>query len=177
MSTDPKPTEIGAHQDLTPAERDKLSPVWDMSQERMFMENLLGQRFNFSVIFFSVVIAGSLNSKSRILTALVLSLGALISVLFTRVLARTQEKLDLIIADLLTDPSDPVSIIDARATKTASKRKIIGHTIPRVCCTVLIVYSLYSWPCVIVPSARLRDQPPPNQTMERTAGSPGPHLP
>ena len=75
--------------------------------------------------------------------------------LLTRVLARTQEKLDLIIADLFTDPSHPVTIIDVRATKTTSKRKIIGHTIPRVCCTVLIVYALYSWLCVFFPSAHL----------------------
>ena len=33
---------------------------WDMSQERAFLENLLSQRFNFFLVFFSLVVAGVL---------------------------------------------------------------------------------------------------------------------
>jgi predicted HTH transcriptional regulator len=31
--------------------RDRASPVWDMSQERVFLESLMNQRFNFFVFF------------------------------------------------------------------------------------------------------------------------------
>jgi disulfide bond formation protein DsbB len=155
MNADREPNQDEAHQKLSAADRDKLGPVWDMSQERVFMENLLGQRFNFFVVFFSVVIAGSINSKSQFLAAIVLTVGVVIALLFARVLARTQEKLDLILQDLFTDPSHPAKIIDDRATKTTSKRRIIGHTIPRLCCGVLITYAAYSWICIFIPAARV----------------------
>lgn len=54
------------HFPLSAELRDKTSPVWDMSQERAFIENLLGQRFNFFLVFFSLTVAGSVNAKAQI---------------------------------------------------------------------------------------------------------------
>ena len=48
----------------------------DLSQEREFMENLLNQRFNFLLVFFSLVIAGALAARSHDQAVLVLQVGA-----------------------------------------------------------------------------------------------------
>jgi hypothetical protein len=135
MSTNP----IEQHQPLQADYRDKTSPVWDMSQERAFIENLLARRFNFFLVFFSIVMAGSVNAKTQHQLQIMLGIGSAICILFALVLARSQEKLDLCLADLFTDPSHPATIIDQRASKGGSRRRVLGVWIPRLCCTVLIV--------------------------------------
>jgi len=132
-----KPEEV--HPKQTATERDKSSPVWDMSQERAFIENLLGQRFNFFLIFFSLVIAGSVNAKTQTQLQIILGIGSVICFLFAAVLGRSQEKLDIILADLFTDESHPATIIDGRAKPCGSRRRIIGIWIPRLCCAILII--------------------------------------
>ena len=134
MSTNPQEQ----HQPISAADRDKVSPVWDMSQERAFIENLLARRFNFFLVFFSIVLAGSVNAKTQVQLQIVLGIGSIICVLFTMVLARSQEKLDLILQDLFSDESHPATIIDRRASKGGSRRQYRGVWIPRLCCTVLI---------------------------------------
>jgi hypothetical protein len=135
MSED-NPTD---HPKQSAADRDKTSPVWDMSQERAFVENLLGQRFNFFLVFFSVVLAGSVNAKTQIQLQILLGIGSAVSLLFASVLGRSQEKLDLILDDLFDDDSHPATIINNRAKKSGSRRRWIGVAIPRVCCAILIL--------------------------------------
>jgi len=131
------PDEV--HPKLTAKQRDEASPVWDMSQERAFIENLLNQRFNFFLVFFSIVLAGSINAKTQTHLQIILGLGCVICVLFTMVLRRSQEKLDLILADLWRDESHPSYIIDKSAKKCGSRRRYIGIWIPRFCCAALII--------------------------------------
>ena len=127
--------------------RDGKPPVWDMSQERVFFENLLNQRFNFFLILFSLVIAGAINCKEQLHLQIVLSLGSIVTVLFALVLGRSQEKLDLILKDLFSDSSHPAAIIDSRANKVGrrrrliggSRRRLIGVWIPWICCAFLII--------------------------------------
>jgi len=126
------------HAPLSASDRDDKSPVWDMSQERAFIENLLGQRFNFFLVFFSLVIAGSVNSKTQLHLQIILGIGATICVLLATTLARSQEKLDLILNDLYSDPSHPVTIINKRAKPSGSRRKVISSVIPRLCCLLLL---------------------------------------
>ena len=133
------------HEPLDAATRDKSSPVWDMSQERVFIENLLNQRFSFFLVVFSLVLAGAINAKMQIHLQAVLTLGAIVTTLFAAVLARSQEKLDLILKDLFSDPSHPAAIIDKRATLGGSRRRLIGVWIPRFCCCVLIGAALLAW--------------------------------
>jgi disulfide bond formation protein DsbB len=125
--------------------RDKTSPVWDMSQERAFTENLLNQRFSFFLVVFSLVLAGSINSKAQLHLQVVLTLGAIVTGLFASVLGRSQEKLDLILADLFSDTTHPATVIDKRAKKGGSRRRLIGVWIPRICSAVLIVGAVLAW--------------------------------
>lgn len=97
IATLPNPLE--QHAPLQADYRDKTSPVWDMSQERAYIENLLAQRFNFFLVFFSIVMAGSVNAKTQHQLQIVLGIGSAICILFALVLARSQEKLDLCLAD------------------------------------------------------------------------------
>lgn len=131
--------DLEKHTQISAAERDKLSPVWDMSQERVFMEQLLNQRFNFFLVFFSLMIAGAVNSKKQIHLQLVLTLGAIICTLLAAVLIRTQVKLDLILTDLFSDPSHPAAIINKSAGNRWSMRRIIGIWIPLLCSAALII--------------------------------------
>ncbi len=132
------------HETISAKERNEKSPVWDMSQERAFIETLLVQRFNFFMIFFSLVIGGALNAKVQLHLQIVLTLGAIICSLFASVLGRTQEKLDLILDDLFQDPSHPATIINNRARKTGSRRKLIGIWIPQLCALILILGAILS---------------------------------
>jgi len=133
------------HATINAAMRDKTSPVWDMSQERVFIENLLNQRFNFFLVVFSVVLAGSINSKAQLQMQIILSIGAIITCLLSTVLGRSQEKLDLVLADLFSDPSHPAAIINKRAKEGGRRRRLVGKWIPRLCCAILIIGAVLAW--------------------------------
>lgn len=144
MMTKPT-TEIELHKAIPAAERDKTSPVWDMSQERVFIEQLLNQRFNFFLVVFSLVIAGAINSKQQIHLQIILTIGLTLELSLASLLGRSQEKLDLIIHDLCSDPSHPVTIINSRAEPKGSRRRLVGIWIPRACCAVLFVATVLAW--------------------------------
>ncbi|MBC7621863.1 MAG: hypothetical protein H7232_00585 [Aeromicrobium sp.] len=122
--------------------REKTSPVWDMSQERVFIEQLLNHRFNFFLILFSVTIAGAVNVKSQGALVAILAVSLLIEFLLMLVLARSQHKLDLILLQFESDSFHPVTVINRLAkgdSKTKSRRHIVGLLIPRLCCVLLLV--------------------------------------
>jgi hypothetical protein len=79
-------------------------PSWDISKEREFIENLLCQRFNFFLAFFSIVSAGAIGTihyeagkVNVIASAVILLVGGFICWLIRSVLSRSQEKLDIIL--------------------------------------------------------------------------------
>lgn len=116
--------------------RENASPVWDMSQERAFIETLLNQRFNYFLIFYSLIFVGFVNSKNPLLGETILIFGSIISIFFILVLYRTHNKLDKILEVLSQDNTHPVSIID-NLVGGVSRRKHIGKTIPTICCIFL----------------------------------------
>jgi hypothetical protein len=124
--------------------RDTAGPTWDMSQERAFIENLLSQRFNFFLVFFSIVIAGAVNAKLQSHLHIILGIGFLVCVLLALTLDRSQEKLDLILEELFADEKHPACIINKKATIGCSRRQIIGYTIPRLCCSLLLLGFIFS---------------------------------
>lgn len=83
--------DLKNHNTIKASERDRLSPVWDMSQERMFIENLLCQRFNYFLIFFSLTIAGFSNAKNEWIGETMLILGAVIITMLANVLRWNQK--------------------------------------------------------------------------------------
>jgi hypothetical protein len=143
-ATTPTQADPTKHVGLPASERDKLSPVWDMSQERAFNEQLLSQRFSFFVIFFGLCVAGALNARSQLHFQLVLTMGAVITILFARVLHRTHLKADLAIKDLFSDSTHPAKIIDDRCGP-GSQRKVLAYYIPVLCCGFLGLGAFLAW--------------------------------
>lgn len=126
-------------------DKNDRSPRWDISQERAFVENLLGQRFNFLLLFFSIFVAGAVNAREApVLQATVLSLGAIIALFLALAIWRTQRKLDLILARL--GKTHPASFTDRHLR---SGRHFIGFYIPPACCAALTLGALYGWIALI----------------------------
>jgi hypothetical protein len=132
------------HEEMPTAVRDKGSPVWDMSQERAFFENLTNQRFTFFIVFFCAIVAGVVNAKSEFTAKLLLTLGSILSVFFAAILWRSHKKFDLIFSDLKTDKTHPATVIDRRAGR-GSVRWILGWGIPWFCCAVLVIGSVLAF--------------------------------
>lgn len=129
--------EFENHLPIDAATRDKTSPVWDMSQERVFMETLLNQRFNFLTVLFCFSLAGALNAKSQIHFQWLLFVGAVCCAAFSTVLERAQRKLDIILDDLNSDASHPVAIVNKRIGSGGSRRRLVGIWMPRLFVAVL----------------------------------------
>ncbi|MBX9751495.1 MAG: hypothetical protein K5Q68_18045 [Roseococcus sp.] len=118
------------------------SPRWDISQERAFIENLLGQRFNFFMAFFSLVIGGAISTREIIVFQIpILWVGLLICTLIMLTLFRTQKKLNIILSIIERDASHPVTVTTSLAGGW-SVRRIVGYYIPAICVTLLLVASL-----------------------------------
>ena len=118
-------------------DRDKSSPVWDMSQERAFMETLSNQRLNFFLIIFSIVVAGSVNSKSQLFFQIILGCGFVLCSLLAWTIFRGYQKLGKILNHLKADETHPVKIIDIE-TPGPSVRRVIGYIVPMMCCFLLL---------------------------------------
>jgi hypothetical protein len=111
-----------------------------MSQERAFVENLLGQRFNFFLVFFSIVLAGYVNAKGRGQQTLILGIGLLICGMLRQTLSRAQNKLEVIMGILENTEHHPIKEVNDKVDKVArkgSRRRLIGYHIPALCCLIL----------------------------------------
>lgn len=135
-----------------------VDPPWDLSQEREFIENLLCQRFNFLLLFYSLVVAGAVATQSQTNFSIILTLGALICTLVSLPIARAQHKLELILKHIrLRDRHHPSCLTDEwvddvtevpwlfRAIVRRSTRTMIGYWIPLLCSASLWIGAVLSW--------------------------------
>ncbi|MFN0196051.1 MAG: hypothetical protein ACKVT0_04855 [Planctomycetaceae bacterium] len=125
---------------------------WDLSQERQFIENLLCQRFNFLLVFYSLIVAGSLTTSVFANFIAVLFLGALICSLLVLPTARAQYRLNAILNFLKHQDGHACNISDKliedeksleglccclRLIVKYSQRNWIGYWIPMLCAGTL----------------------------------------
>jgi hypothetical protein len=82
---------------------------WDLSQERVFMENLFCQRFNFFIVIFSLVIAGAASANTQPKLDAILWLGFVLCTLVALTLYRNYVKLIWILRSLHKIPEHPVA--------------------------------------------------------------------
>jgi len=68
---------------------------WDINQERMFMENLLSQRFKFFLVTFSLVLSGAASANSQIKLQLLLLAGLILCLLMWATVYRIYIKVDV----------------------------------------------------------------------------------
>ena len=116
-----------------------------MSDERAFMENLLCSRFNFFLVFFTLVIAAAVSTSDAGHFKIVLTLGAAISIPFALTIARAQKKLDIALDDhLFKTEGHPAKILN-EACRGPSMRRWVGYWIPLACCFALVVGAILAW--------------------------------
>ena len=126
---------------------------WSMSDERAFMENLLCSRFNFFLVFFTLVIAAAVSTSNAGHFKIVLTLGTAISIPFALTIARAQRKLDIALDNhLFKTPGHPAKILNEEC-RGPSMRKWIGYWIPLACCTALGVGAILAWAGCLAPGS------------------------
>jgi hypothetical protein len=79
---------------------DNSDEKWDLSQERAFLEDILCQRFNFLLVFYSLVFAGAFTTQSQFNFNLALTIGAVVTSLFAAPIARVQQRLDCVLSEI-----------------------------------------------------------------------------
>ena len=154
-------TNVGRVEDGDRVRSDAPDP-WDLSQERAFIENLLCQRFNFLLVFYSLVVAGAFTTNSQENFNIALTVGAIVCSLFALPIARTQHKLDLILRHLGTqNPRHPAMMTDKWASDLSQvpiimrpivrqgRRDVIGYWIPLLCMVSLWIGALLAWAGVL----------------------------
>ncbi len=112
----------------------KSQREWDMSEERAFIENLVVQRFNFFLLFFTLIVAGAVGVKNETNLKAVLIVGAAVSCMITYTLIIANMKLNHILDRL--DSKHPFRVIEKEVG--LSGRNWIGYWIPVICSFVLI---------------------------------------
>lgn len=118
-------------------------PEWTMSQERAFMEDLVSKRFNFFLVLFSLVMAGSISANRQAELITVLVVGSIICFLVSLTVYRAHMKLDQILKILHATPNHPIQVSGQRVKELGWKGLfgvvwIVG-ILPLACSLGLIV--------------------------------------
>lgn len=122
---------------ISQEDRDKNSPVWDMSQERNLALTLLNQRFSFLLVLFGICVAGAVNAKSQAAVVAILAVGVLVAGCQTYVIYLSQVRLDHILDIIEQDPTHPFTVVMGRFGRRRISRWV-GFYIPLACCAVLV---------------------------------------
>jgi hypothetical protein len=121
-----------------------IESSWDLSQERVFIENLFCQRFNFFIVIFSLVVAGSAGANTQIKLCSILWIGEVLCILVALTIYRIYVKLIWILRTLHRIPDHPVALSGVAAKKLGMRglfgvNGIIGFIIPVMCCLILLL--------------------------------------
>lgn len=130
--------------------------TWDLGQERQFLENLLCQRFNFLLVFYSLIVSAAFTTEIWRNCLAVLLLGGGLCFCAALPIARAQYRLDLILNHLegrkgrawvescvlVKWDLDGGGRTAPRVMRTAvgsSRRRWVGYWLPLVCWTSLLL--------------------------------------
>jgi hypothetical protein len=121
---------------------------WDMSKERELIDTLLGQRFNFFLVFFALMVNGALDARAYHDTQLVngiLTVGATVSLLLALSIGRLQKKLDAILTEVHAVPTHPATMIKSKMSWWPEQdHHIIGYWVPGVCVLAAVAFLILS---------------------------------
>ena len=129
---------------ISQEERDLKAPVWDMSQERVFVFTLVNQRLQFLILFCSIIVAGAINAESQGHVQFILILGAIISWLFSVVIIRTQVRLTAILNIIEHDSTHPYTIVTLKTKQKHRIQPLVSYLIPVICSITLTVGGILS---------------------------------
>lgn len=130
------------------------APSWNLSQERVHLENLFCQRFNFFIVLFSLVVAGAANANTQVKLAALLWIGFFLCALISLTIYRNYVKLMWIFQSLHQIPTHPIARAGVAAKQLGWRglfgvNSIIGIIIPSICCTVLLVGAILASACYL----------------------------
>ena len=129
------------------------SAAWDLAQERQFLENLLCQRFDFLLVFYSLIVAAAFTATEWRNAVAALVLGMILCFMSSLPIARAQYRLDVILDHL--EELETSALRESRELAEAnqgrrapgvlrlvanrSQRRWVGYYIPAVCWISLLV--------------------------------------
>ncbi len=164
---------------LNRSQREETSPCWDMSQERVFIETICNQRFNFFLAFFGASLIGASNADEPNKRLLLILISLCICSLLASKINSTYKRLEAVVNYIREDPTHPETIITKRLSGQSKQNpftflvtkheKIFGMFsvysvwIPTTCLFVLAMLLLWS---VLVET---RQPTPGNTHQESTA--------
>ena len=128
--------------------------VWDINQERIYLENLLNQRFNFFLVIFVLILGGSASANSQPKLILLLSFGLALCLLMWATVYRVYVKLDIVLKMCYDHEGHFLKEIAIRTNKRGIKglfsvNSLIGIYIPLMCLLMIVVALLLSFTGVI----------------------------
>jgi len=122
---------------------------WDINQERMFVENLLAQRFNFFLIIFSLFLGGAASANSQLKLQLLLFCGLVLCLLTWATVYRIYVKVDITLR-MCYEHDDRFLQEIARRTKQQGAagfiavNSLIGIWIPLICVVMMAITLILS---------------------------------
>ena len=121
---------------------------WDMSKERELIDNLLGQRINFFLVFFALMMNGALDARAHNDTQLmngILVVGATVSLLLALSIGRLQKRLDVILTEVRAVTTHPATVIMNKMSWSPEQDgHIIGYWVPGVCVFAAVAFLILS---------------------------------
>lgn len=137
----------------TGAKGDGCSPVWDMSQERQFMETLMNQRFNFFVAFVGLILVAAVNSHDDTYFKVILWIGFIFAALLSYSILRSFVKLNTAFEYLKNlGEKHPMAHVDSKHNKGQKMKwpfakwrakHLIGWVIPFASTALLGISALF----------------------------------
>ncbi len=116
----------------------------ELIEERAFIENILNQRFNFFIIFLSLIANAAIMANKTKYFIPILIFGVIICSLLSLPIIRAQKKLDIYLGEFPND--HPVITVNEKANRGVfgfSARRIIGYAIPLIALIFLIGWLLF----------------------------------
>lgn len=124
-------------------------PSWRLSDERKLMEDLVCVRFNFLLVFQSIVFGAAYLIDDSTHRTFILVWGGGVSTLLALTIMRAQLKFDYIFKRIRDDPDHPATAADDYAKKfrfvLPSMRRLIGYVVPSVLAGAMIFAAVLSF--------------------------------
>jgi hypothetical protein len=110
---------------------------WTLSQERIFMEELVYKRLTLFLTISGALITGVISLREEPLVALALSsIGTILCWVLQQTVHRAQLKLDIILQILFADDTHPTGRVN-NIYNDSNRVRLVGVAIPSLLCLVL----------------------------------------
>jgi hypothetical protein len=138
---------------LSAADRDRTAPVWDMSQERMFLGTSRNQMFNFLILSVALFLGGAMNAKTQVNLRIMLFLGAVFTTALIAPIFRLEKKLSRVCDYLMRDPNHPFTIAERLAGDDLFMGRV-NRWVPLACAAIMWIGFLLASMDVITAAPR-----------------------